>query len=115
MPEEQKAQQPEPEAPQPEEPELPPVDVLAVMRTCIILLQEQAWVAMGLVTHPTTKKIEKDLAHARLAIDSIAFLAEQMAGHGSAAENRQLQAMVSDLRLNYVNQSKATEEPKSEG
>ena len=84
---------------------LPPIDVYSLLGSFLGLLGAQAWQWMGLVKDPSTGKIEKDLVQAKIAIDAVAALAAQLEGKVSASESGELQAMLSDLRINFVRQS----------
>ncbi|MBP6963086.1 MAG: DUF1844 domain-containing protein [Armatimonadetes bacterium] len=86
-------------------PAMPPIDVYTLLMSFIGMLGAQAWQWMGLVTDPSTGKIEKDLVQAKVAIDSIAALATQLDGKISDADSKELQSMLSDLRINFVRQS----------
>jgi len=100
-----------------EEKPLPPLDIYALLRYCIGLLHGHAWQSMGLVVDPATNKTSKDLDQARIAIDCVAFMVEQLEAKVDDQERTQLQSLLSDLRVNFVQQSKpseATEEGKPE-
>lgn len=72
---------------------------------CIDILNQGAWIAMGLVADPATQQIEKDLAGAREAIDAVAFLAERVQSQLDDSTRRELLGLVNDLRLNFVRQA----------
>lgn len=80
------------------------VDARAVVLTCISLLASKAWEAMGLVPDPTTKKIERHLDEARLAIDATAALVDLIRDRLQDRERRELETLLTNLRLNYVEQ-----------
>jgi len=61
---------------------------------------------MGLRPNPTTRKIHQDLNQAKTAVDSIAFLVEQVAPHVSEEQKREYRNLVSDLRVNFVQKSR---------
>ena len=84
---------------------LPPVDVYSLLRSFIGLLGAQAWQWMGLIKDPSTGKIEKDMAQAKVAIDAVAALMAQIEAGLSPSESEELRAMLSDLRINFVRQS----------
>lgn len=84
--------------------ELP--DVRSVLALFMGELRNLAWLRMGLVANPMTGQIERDLAQAQMAINTVGFLAEQLEPHVAPEERLPLKAMVSDLRLNFVEQSK---------
>jgi hypothetical protein len=69
---------------------------------------------MGLVADPASGQVRKDLAQARLSIDSVAGLVNALASGVEPAERRELENLVSNLRLNFVNQSQ-TATPSTEG
>jgi len=84
--------------------ELP--DVNAVLALFLGELRNLAWLRMGLVANPGTGKIERDLDQAKVAIDTVAFLAQQLELSVAPQERLPLKALVSDLQLNFVEQSK---------
>ena len=81
-----------------------PVDVWAVLRYCMLMLHSQAWQYMGLVPDPVTGETKKDLEQAKAAIDTVAHIAGQLETRAEGQELRDLRSMVSDLRLNFVQQ-----------
>lgn len=84
---------------------LPPVDVYSLLKSFIGILGAHAWQWLGLVKNPITGQIEKDLAQAKVAIDAIRALVQQIEGKIDASEDRELKGMISDLQINYVQQS----------
>jgi len=80
------------------------VDARAVILTCISLLASKAWEAMGLVPDPATKKIERHLDEARMAIDAAAALVDLIKEQLQDRERRELETLLTNLRLNYVEQ-----------
>ena len=83
------------------------VDVYSTLGFVITLLHEQAWHLLGLVPHPITRKYNKDLEQAQVAIDCVAFLAGKLQGKISDDEMRRLRALVADLQLNFAKQKAA--------
>ena len=81
------------------------ITVSGVLQWTTGLLANKAWIGMGLVPDPFTGRIQRDLTEARRAIDVVADLVKHLAADASPEEQRELQAMVSDLRLNFVRQS----------
>ncbi|MDR7435715.1 MAG: DUF1844 domain-containing protein [Armatimonadota bacterium] len=75
-----------------------------LMRWCIAALASKAWQAMGLVPDPATNRIERKLDEARLAIDGVAALVEQLKPAIEERERRELENLVTNLRLNFVEQ-----------
>ena len=92
----------EEERPRPEAPVQ--VDANALVFTCISLLASKAWEAMGLVSDPATKRIERHLEDAQLAIDAAAALADLIRARLGDAERRDLDTLLMNLRLNFVEQ-----------
>ena len=80
------------------------VDTNALVLTCISLLASKAWEAMGLVPDPATKRIERVLSDAQLAIDAAAALADLVRATLGDAERRELDTLLMNLRLNFVEQ-----------
>lgn len=110
--EEARAEEPKPEEAKEEAkeepgPELPPADVYSLLKSFIGLLGAHAWQRMGLMVDPITGKLEKDLTQAKVAIDSISALTKQMEGKLDPKEREEIQAMLSNLQINYVRQSEA--------
>lgn len=85
--------------------EMPPVDIYSLINSFIGILVPQTWQWLGLIKNPVTDKLEIDLQQARVAIDTISLLIGQLEARITPAEYRELQAVISDLRLNYVQQS----------
>jgi len=75
-----------------------------LVRWCISLLAASAWQAMGLIADPSTHRVERSLDDARLAIDAVAALVEQLRPRLSDAEGREFDTLLTNLRLNFVEQ-----------
>jgi len=80
------------------------LDTGALVLTCISLLASKAWEAMGLVPDPATKRLERRMEDAQLAIDAAAALADLVRGKLGDAERRELDTLLMNLRLNFVEQ-----------
>jgi hypothetical protein len=81
-------------------------DVHSMLLVFLGQLRNLAWFRMGLIADPTTNRIERDLKQARVAIDTIEFLAKQLDSVVEPEERLPLKALVSDLQINFVEQSK---------
>jgi hypothetical protein len=81
------------------------VTVGAVLRMAANLLHESAWVCLGLTPDPITGTIRRNLPEARRAIDALSDLTKYVEMDASPSEKRELQVMLSNLRLNFVQQS----------
>lgn len=80
-------------------------DVREMLIEYMMVLRDVSVLRLGLAPNPATGKSEKDLAQAKIAIDTIAFLATQIESVLPPDERLPLKAMISDLQLNYVQQS----------
>ncbi len=85
-----------------------PMDTTSLLRWCVSLLAANAWQRMGLIPDPATKKIERNFEDARLAIDAVAALMEQLRVRLGDSERRQLEALLTDLRMNFLQQKDRT-------
>lgn len=113
--EEEKAAAPEePEGEAPEQPaeetadareQVKAIDVYAALRLSVAQLTGVAWQMMGLQPDPFTNEVHKDMAQARIAIDAVAALVEQLKPHIQGQEARDYQNLLTDLRMNFVSHS----------
>lgn len=81
-----------------------PLDAAAIIQWCVSVLAATAWQSMGLIPHPDTKQIQRNLNDARLAIDSTAALVEVVKSHLPDKQRREIEALLTDLRVNFVEQ-----------
>lgn len=81
-------------------------DVFSVLALFMGELRNLAWLRMGLIANPGTGEIERDLPQAKVAIDTVAFLATQLEPLVAPEERLPLKALVSDLQVNFVEQTK---------
>ncbi len=81
-------------------------DVYSILALFMGELRNLAWLRMGLVANPGTGEIERDLPQAKIAIDTVGFLATQLEAVVAPDERLPLKAMVSDLQVNFLEQSK---------
>jgi hypothetical protein len=84
--------------------DLPPVDAASALFVCIQLLQDVAWIKMGLSPN-INGKIDRDLPQARVAIDALGDLVARLDPLVDDRHRRDLQVKLSDLRINFVQQS----------
>lgn len=75
------------------------------------LFGTQAMIALGKLANPATGKAEKNMAAARLFIDTLEMLEQKTKGNLNSDETKVLQATLTDLRLMFVEESKAPQEP----
>jgi hypothetical protein len=84
---------------------LEPVDVFGVVEYCISVLNAHAWQAMGLVINPLTKRADRDLPQAQIAIDCVESLLRRVEAQMPADRSRKLRQVLADLQVNFVHQS----------
>jgi hypothetical protein len=75
------------------------------------LFQNWAMIGLGKIADPGTGKAQKNLAIAREFIDNLEMLQRKTQGNLSPDEAKVLQATLTDLRLMFVEESKAPAEP----
>jgi len=73
---------------------------------CLNLMQGQVFMYLGLIANPATSLITKDLKQAKLGIDFCVALFEQTRGDINPAVAKQIEPMLADLQINYVQQQK---------
>ncbi len=84
---------------------IPRLNVRDRLLMCIDILNQGAWISLGLISDPSTGKIEADLSQAKVAIDSVAFLTDRVESELDDETRRELRSLVRDLHLNFVRQS----------
>ncbi|MFN3652736.1 MAG: DUF1844 domain-containing protein [Armatimonadota bacterium] len=82
--------------------QMPDLGVDGILRMAIGLLHERAWIDLGLQGDPITGQIQAKLPDARRAIDAVADLAKYVDATATPEEKRELQVMLTNLRVNYV-------------
>jgi hypothetical protein len=85
---------------------MPRLNVRDRLLMCIDILNQGAWISLGLISDPATGQVEADLPQAKAAIDSVAFLASRVEQDLDDETRRELQNLVRDLQLNFVEQSR---------
>ena len=61
-------------------------------------LMAEGLMSLGLMEHPVTKKMEKDLKHASMVIDILVMLGEKTNGNLTKVESDSLAEIISQLR-----------------
>lgn len=92
----------EPETGTPKE----PIDVYAVLAVMVDNLASFGWQKLGLQPDLATGTVVRDLAQAKAAIDGAAALSAILEPQLDEADRRQLQNLVRDLRINYIEKTK---------
>lgn len=82
----------------------------------IIQNQQIAMMAMGKIKNPVTDKIDRNLEHAKIYIDTLDMLLVKTKGNLSEYEEKFLGETLKELKLNYVDEmdkdKKNTNKPK---
>lgn len=72
----------------------------------ITSLALQASVAMGFIDNPVTNKREDNLSQAKFLIDTLAVLKEKTKGNLTDEEDKLLENVLYELRMQYVTKTK---------
>ena len=83
------------------EPDLPVLFVWFVS-----MLSGKAWEYLGLIMNPETKEMNKDLKKAKIAIDTVAFLYDQIKDDLNLEDFKRIENLLANLRMNYVEKLK---------
>jgi len=70
---------------------------------------QMAMIGMGKLVNPSTGKAGRDLPQARFAIDMLEMLVRRTQSALSQAEDKYLQTLLTELRLNYVDEANKPE------
>lgn len=70
------------------------------------LFGTQAMIALGKLANPATGKADKNMAAARLFIDTLEMLEHKTHGNLNSDETKVIQSTLTDLRLMFVEESK---------
>jgi len=87
---------------------LPAVD----FHTFVLSLGSSALLHLGELEHPDMGAAQKDLPLAKHTIDILAMLQEKTKGNLTPAEDKLIESLLYDLRLRYVEATKAPPQPK---
>lgn len=68
--------------------------------------QQIAMMGMGKIQNPATQEMEKDLSSAKYAIDTLGMLKNYTSGNLSDEASSYLEQTLTNLRLNYAEESK---------
>jgi hypothetical protein len=78
----------------------------ALFLQLLLGLQQSGMMALGKLMNPLTRKIERNLDAARDTIDTLAALETRTNGNLEADEARVLQQVLTELRMNYLDEVK---------
>jgi uncharacterized protein DUF1844 len=73
--------------------------------------QAAAMQQMGKIMNPFTNQVERDLPQAKLSIDMLEMLQERTQGNLTSEEARFLAHVLTELRLNYVQETSQPASP----
>ena len=74
----------------------------------ILGLQQGGMMALGKLMNPITRRIEKNLDQAKDTIETLAALEHRTRGNLEPDEERVLRQVLTELRMNYVDELKKT-------
>ncbi|MCJ7497159.1 MAG: DUF1844 domain-containing protein [candidate division Zixibacteria bacterium] len=81
----------------------------------VFMFQTAALQQMGKLINPLTKQVERNLEQAKYSIDILELLQEKTKGNLTKEENKYLDNVLFDLRMNYLEEQKKEEgSPKEE-
>lgn len=75
--------------------------------------QQIAMMGLGKIQNPATQEMEKDLSSAKYAIDTLGMLKKFTEGNLSKESANYLEQTLTNLRLNYAEESKKKKESES--
>jgi Domain of unknown function (DUF1844) len=78
----------------------------ALFLQLLLGLQQAAMVALGKLMNPVSGRIERNLDAARNTIDTLSALEVRTRGNLGADEQRVLTQVLTDLRMNYLDEMK---------
>ena len=86
----------------------------ALFLQLVLGLQQSAMMALGKLMNPISRKIDRHLDAARDTIDTLAALEVRTKGNLEPDEARVLQQVLTELRMNYLDERKKPETPETE-
>ena len=78
----------------------------ALFLQLVLGLSQSAMIALGKLMNPITRKVEANLEAARDTVDTLAAMEARTRGRLEPDEDRVLQQVLADLRLNYLDELK---------
>ena len=111
--EEPAAEEPAEDEPAAEEPAAEPVeevDALDLARMTIGIFVQEAWIGMGVQARQGTAETRVDLQNARIAISMVEAIGGKLADDALEDEQRTIENLLTDLRVNYLRVSSKPEE-----
>jgi ABC-type transporter Mla subunit MlaD len=87
----------------------------ALFLQLLLGLQQSGMMTLGKLMNPLTRQIDKNLEAARDTIDTLASLEARTRGNLEPDEARMLQQVLTELRMNYLDEVKKTGAPPESG
>ena len=91
--------------------ETSPSHQAALFLQLVLGLQQSGMMALGKLMNPITRQIDRNLDAARDTIDTLAALESRTRGNLEPDEARVLQQVLTELRMNYVDEVKKAGTP----
>ena len=79
----------------------------------VAMFETLALQQLGKLVSPITGKVERDLRQARITIDMLVMIREKTAGNLQPEEQRIINAVVTELQMNYLDETKRSNEQES--
>jgi hypothetical protein len=95
--------------------EMNPSRQAALFLQLLLGLQQSGMMTLGKLMNPLTRQIEKNLDAARDTIDTLAALEARTRGNLEPDEARVLQQVLTELRMNYLDEVKKAGEKAESG
>ena len=76
----------------------------------ISLLSGKSWEYLGLIMNPETKKINQDFKKAKISIDTIAYLFDQIKETINKEDFNRIENLLANLRMNYIQKLKESKD-----
>ncbi|MDZ7378161.1 MAG: DUF1844 domain-containing protein [candidate division KSB1 bacterium] len=86
----------------------------ALFMNLVMMFHTAAMQHMGRLKNPLTDKIERDLLQAQMSIDMLDMLKAKTKGNLSDEETRFLDRVISELKLNYVDEAEKDRKAQQE-
>ena len=76
----------------------------------VAMFETLALQQLGKLVSPITGKVERDMRQARITIDMLVMIREKTAGNLQPEEQRIINAVLTELQMNYLDESKRGKE-----
>jgi len=76
----------------------------------ISMLSGKSWEYLGLIMNPETKKINQDFKKAKISIDTIAYLFDQIKETINKEDFNRIENLLANLRMNYIQKLKESKD-----